>query len=283
VKEEAAIFKAMSEEVRLRIMILLTHGERRVQDLVGVTGLPQSTISRHLAYLKNNRLLVIREEGTQSFYGINRSNDVLVRSILGCLESCFLENKIARRDIDKLRSLSARTDSRSVGGNAVRILFVCVHNAARSQMAEAYTRKLGGAQVVVASAGLEPGALNPMVIAILKEKGISLTGCRSKSVHDLISQGQSFDYVITVCAESEGARCPVFPGKAKRIHWEFEDPADLKGSEAQKLKRCRQISDRIAVRVKKFLSSIFSSCPDWKNANGNVTRVFQKKAKLRCL
>jgi arsenate reductase len=260
-RREAQIFKALSEEVRLRLMILLTHGELRVQDMVEITGLPQSTVSRHLAYLRNERLATMRSENVQSLYGLNRQDDALVRTLHTCLGSCFADDEIARRDKEALKALRGRQAAFESRARATSILFVCVHNSARSQMAEAFANHLSGGGIRVLSAGFEPGGLNPFVLEVMKEKGINMAGSRSKSIDDVFDSRTRFEYVITVCAESEGQRCPSFPGETTRLHWEFEDPSNLEGPYREKLQMCRDIRDKIEKHVGEFLESIQVSSP----------------------
>ena len=93
-----------------------------------------------------------------------------------------------------------------------RVLFVCVHNSARSQMAEAFLKQLAGDRFEVESAGIEPGALNPIVVDAMKEIGIDISGNQTKDVFDFLKRGKAFSYVITVCDEASGERCPIFPG-----------------------------------------------------------------------
>lgn len=96
-----------------------------------------------------------------------------------------------------------------------RVLFVCVHNSARSQMAEAFLKKYRGEHFEVESAGLEPGKLNPIVVEAMKEVGIDISQNKTKSVFDFYKQGKQYDYVVTVCDESQSGACPVFPGKGE--------------------------------------------------------------------
>ena len=133
------------------------------------------------------------------------------------------------------------------------VLFVCVHNSARSQMAEAFLNQIGGNDFYAASAGLEPGQINPLVIAAMQEIGIDLTGKKTNDVFDFVKQGKQYDYVITVCDESAGERCPVFPGRAERLHWTFEDPSSFQGSDEQRLMRTRMVRDQIYQRVCAFV------------------------------
>lgn len=133
------------------------------------------------------------------------------------------------------------------------ILVICVHNSARSQMAEEYLRKYSGELFDVESAGLEPGRLNPFVIEVLKEDGIDISGKKTQSAFDLYNKGKTYDYVITVCSRDAHERCPVYPGKVKRLHWPFDDPSSLDGTWEAKLQRTREIRDEIKEAVKSFL------------------------------
>lgn len=136
-----------------------------------------------------------------------------------------------------------------------RVLFVCIHNSARSQMAEELLRKLAGNRFEVESAGLEPGKLNPIVVEVLQEEGIDITGKPTKAVFDLYKSGQTYDYVIAVCDGASAEQCPVFPGKAQRIHWSFTDPSKFEGTHAQKLEKVRAVKEEIKARLVSWIHS----------------------------
>ena len=136
----------------------------------------------------------------------------------------------------------------------MKVLFVCIHNSARSQMAETFLNAFGGEKYHAESAGLEPGALNPTVIEAMKEIGFDISKNKTKSVYAPSIESKSFDYVVTVCDETSAERCPVFPGKGKRFHWGFEDPSALQGDHAAKLRGTRVIRDRILAKVKEWIS-----------------------------
>lgn len=125
------------------------------------------------------------------------------------------------------------------------VLFVCIHNAARSQMAEAFTRQYGGHKYQAFSAGIEPGQLNPLVVAAMAEVGIDISGqpCRTVAQH-LQEQGEP-DIVITVCDQASAERCPGFGLGVERLHWAFEDPSSLTGDVQDKLHNTRRIRDQI--------------------------------------
>ena len=132
------------------------------------------------------------------------------------------------------------------------VLFLCIHNSARSQIAEAYLKKLAGEAIHVESAGLEPGKLNPYVVRALQEDGIDISSHKTQSVFDLRAAGRSFDYVVTVCSREAAERCPVFPGKAVRLHWPFPDPSIFTGSDAEIMQRVREIRDAVRDKVRQF-------------------------------
>ncbi len=137
-----------------------------------------------------------------------------------------------------------------------KVLFVCVHNSARSQMAEAFLKKYGGDRFEAESAGLEPGQLNPLVVDAMKEVGIDISGNKTKSVFDFYKQGRFYHYVITVCDESQSGRCPVFPSAHERLHWGFDDPSKFQGTYEEKLEQTRKVRDRIEKAVKEWMGSI---------------------------
>ena len=112
----------------------------------------------------------------------------------------------------------------------LRVLFVCVHNSARSQMAEAFINDLAGDIFEAESAGMEPGVINPVVVEVMKEIGYDLSNNQTKGVYDFFKQGKSYHYVISVCDEANAQRCPTFPGLTRRISWSLEDPAAFTGS-----------------------------------------------------
>lgn len=138
----------------------------------------------------------------------------------------------------------------------IRVLFLCVHNSARSQMAEAFLRLYGGARFRVESAGLEPGTLHPYVVKAMAEVGIDISGNRCKSAFELYRRGELFQYVITVCDAESAESCPVFPGPVQRLHWSFPDPSRFTGDEEEIMARVREVRDAVALRVWHWVGSI---------------------------
>ncbi len=130
-----------------------------------------------------------------------------------------------------------------------RVLFVCIHNSARSQMAEAFLNRACPEEFEAHSAGIEPGKLNPVVVEAMREAGIDISGNKTKGVFDLIKAGQRYAYVITVCDEASAERCPIFPGVTTRLHWGFPDPSSFKGTPAEVLEKTRQVRDTIRQKI----------------------------------
>ena len=134
-----------------------------------------------------------------------------------------------------------------------KVLFLCVHNSARSQMAEAFLKKHGGGRFEVESAGLEPGKLNPYVVRAMAEVGIDIAGNPTKSVFDLFDAKKVFQVVVTVCSKEAAEGCPVFPGLAERHHWPFNDPSSFKGTDEEIMARVRSVRDEIEDAVMTFI------------------------------
>jgi len=128
----------------------------------------------------------------------------------------------------------------------VRVMFVCTGNSARSQMPEGFTRHFGRGRIEAYSAGTEPSWLNPFAVAVMQEKGVDISGQRSKRFDQALAR--SMDLVVTVCGNAD-ERCPVLPPEVKRLHWPLEDPAAATGSNDQILATFREVRDEIEVRV----------------------------------
>ena len=130
-----------------------------------------------------------------------------------------------------------------------RVLFLCTHNSARSQMAEGLLRTMAGDQFDVFSAGTEKTRMHPLAVEAMHEIGVDISGQRSKTVDEL--SGEQFDYVITVCDRANES-CPIFPGATERIHWSFDDPSAARGTDEQRLRAFRDVRERIQQRLRTF-------------------------------
>jgi arsenate reductase len=133
-----------------------------------------------------------------------------------------------------------------------KVLFVCIHNSARSQMAEAFLNRACGDEFEAHSAGIEPGKLNPVVVDAMQEIGLDISGNQTKSVAEMIRSGRQFTYVITVCDETSAERCPVFPGITTRLHWGFPDPSAFQGPREEKLAKTREVRDAIKQKIEQW-------------------------------
>lgn len=140
-----------------------------------------------------------------------------------------------------------------------RVLFVCIHNSARSQMAEAWLNHLYGERFAAESAGLEPGTLNPYAVRVMAEAGIDISQAKTKSVFDIYKAGSLFRFVVTVCDTEAAERCPVFPGVAQRMHWSFSDPSQAKGSDEEKMAQVRAVRDEIRAKIEEWADGILSA------------------------
>jgi arsenate reductase len=133
-----------------------------------------------------------------------------------------------------------------------KVLFICVHNSARSQMAAALLNKTCGEYFVGHSAGLEPGKVNPLAVEVLEELGIDISKNQTQRVLDVWTSGQMFQFVITVCSEAEAEGCPIFPGVTTRLHWSFDDPAKFTGTHEERVERTRYVRKQIQARIDSF-------------------------------
>jgi len=137
------------------------------------------------------------------------------------------------------------------------VLFICVHNSARSQMAEVWLNHICGDSFAAESAGLEPGTLNPLVGEAMQEAGIDISKKETRVVFDVFKSGKLFSYVITVCDETSAEKCPIFAGVTKRLHWSFPDPSTLVGSRENKLAEVRKIRDEIRRKIESWCEEVY--------------------------
>jgi arsenate reductase len=137
--------------------------------------------------------------------------------------------------------------------DTMRVLFLCTHNSARSQMAEAFLRALASERCEAASAGTEQTSVHPLAVRAMAERGIDISRHRSKRHADL--PPSRWDYLITVCDDAN-ERCPFVPGAVTRLHWSFEDPSRATGSDEARLAVFRRVRDQIEARVAQWLSHL---------------------------
>jgi arsenate reductase (thioredoxin) len=147
--------------------------------------------------------------------------------------------------------------------DAIKVLFICVHNAARSRMAEALLRARGGGRFEVTSAGYEPREVNPIVIEAMKSIGVKMTATGPQpSVFDLFKEGRIFNYVISVCDAEHDQKCPIFAGVTQRLSWSFPDPSGFGGTYEEKLARVAEVRDAIGERIDAWLKTVTKDAKD---------------------
>lgn len=137
----------------------------------------------------------------------------------------------------------------------LKVLFVCTHNSARSQMAEALLRSLGGDRFEVESAGLEPRPVLPLAIKAMRQIGLDISAATPKGVFEMFKQGRRFHYVIAVCDDA-AERCPIFPAVVERIHWSFNDPASFTGTDAERLAGAARVRDEIRAAIERWVAGL---------------------------
>ena len=135
----------------------------------------------------------------------------------------------------------------------LKVLFICIHNSARSQMAEAFLNLIGEDNFIAESAGSEPAELNPLAVQVMKEIGIDISHKETKEIFDLFKSGKMYKFVITVCDVSSGERSPIYPGVCTRLQWSFKDPLYFEGTHEEKLEQTRKVRDQIKAKVEDFI------------------------------
>jgi len=153
-------------------------------------------------------------------------------------------------DLEMTIAAASRVRRKEPSMTPIRVLFVCTHNSARSQLAEALLGRFGGTDFEVHSAGTEATRVNPYAIRILAEQGIDWSGAASKVINEFL--GQQFDYVITVCDRARET-CPVFPGSTNTLHWGLDDPSDVQGTDEERLQAFRRTAMEVSARLRPFI------------------------------
>lgn len=240
-----SFLKLLAHEIRWRLLEALAYSDRRVHELVSLLGQPQNLVSYHLNRLRGQDLVKERRSSADR-------RDVYYSLDLDRLRGLFFATG------ERLHpGLSAETPAprQAVGrtGGRPRVLFLCTHNSARSQMAEGILRHLGGGRVDAASAGTEVTRVHPLAIQTMERKGIDLSGQRSKHMDELAAE--TFDYVVTVC-DRAGETCPVFPGEPERIHWSIPDPSAAAGSEEEKARAFEAAATDLFTRIRYLLTLV---------------------------
>lgn len=138
-------------------------------------------------------------------------------------------------------------------GDKIKVLFICVHNSGRSQIAEAYLKKIGGDRFEVESAGYKPTSLNPFIRKVMEEDGFDLSKKETQSTWDFFKEGKHFKYIITVCDRAHEEECPLFSKPFVQLNWPYPDPESFTGTEEEKLEQARMLRDSIKTRIEQFV------------------------------
>jgi protein-tyrosine-phosphatase/DNA-binding transcriptional ArsR family regulator len=238
------VLRLAGHPLRWRLLSELSRSDRRVGELCELASRPQSLISYHLRQLRDGGLVSTRRsaaDGRDSYY---------VLDLARCRE--LLSSAGA-----SLRPALAPAQRRSVrpahDGPLARVLFLCTGNSARSQIAEVLAAQLSGGAVGTASAGSQPKPLHPNAVRVMRERGIDISGRRSKHLSEFADQ--HFDYVISLCDRVREV-CPEFPGAPELIHWSIPDPAREPGSDEDTLPAFERTATELCSRIGFLIEAI---------------------------
>ena len=240
--------KLLAHELRWQLLAALAVGDWRVQELVARVGRPMNLVSYHLAQMRRMNLVQERRSSADA-------RDVYYSLDLERMRDLYAASGAV---LHPLLGDCAPMPQSAPAAPPVRVLFLCTHNSARSQMAEALLRQLGGPAVEVYSAGTEVSAVHPLAIEAMAGLGIVIGGQRSKHLDEF--RGQSFDAIITVC-DRVREECPVFPGDPAQIHWSFADPAAVTGDLAARQQAFADTARQLAMRVRHVLPVLLRPTP----------------------
>lgn len=237
--------KLLSHHLRWQILHLLAFSDLRVQEMAASLELPQNVVSYHLQRLRSYDLVIERRsqaDAREVYYSLN----------VGRLRQLFFSSAEALHPaLDKPNEVNPEENFENIP--PLRVLFLCTHNSARSQMAEGLLRARSRGSIQVFSAGNEPSRVHPLAIRAMNELGIDISKQNSKSLTEFL--GEEFDYVITVCDKARET-CPFFPGSPKRIHWSLPDPSAVEGDEDVRYQAFRDIALQLDTRIGYLFNAI---------------------------
>jgi thioredoxin type arsenate reductase len=239
-------FKLLANDIRRHIVILLARSDYRGQELVCRLKQPQNLVSYHLKLL-HDEALVTERRSTADERSIYYSLDHEAFRRLYFATGDTLHPAFGTTETDTQETAS------SLPSKPARVLFLCTHNSARSQMAEGIMRHLSEGRVEVRSAGNQPSEVHPTAIQVLQGMGIDISQQKSKHMDELADQ--SFDYIVTVCDRARET-CPTWPSDPERIHWSFPDPTAVEGSEEERYRAFEQIALQLTTRIRYLLIMI---------------------------
>ena len=237
-----SFLKLLAHDIRWKILVLLGRSDYHVQEIVRQLEQPQNLVSYHLRRLHDQNLVTERRstaDGRDIYYSL----DINMLRTLYFAAADSLNPVLNTTDVD----IALQEAVSHLPSKKVRVLFLCTHNSARSQMAEGILRDLNGDRIEVFSAGNQPTSLHPLAIKTMAKMGIDISRQRSKHLDQFLDQ--SFDYIVTVCDRVREA-CPTFPGDPERVHWSFIDPATVEGSEEERSRAFEQVALQLTNRLR---------------------------------
>jgi protein-tyrosine-phosphatase len=241
-----SFLKLLAHELRWSLLEALARSDRRVQELVEMVGEPANLVSYHLRRLRDQALVRERRsaaDGRDVYYSVDLER---LRGLYFATGES-LHPGFSESSPEQAADITARPS------RPARVLFLCTHNSARSQMAEGILRHLGGDRVEAHSAGTVVTRVHPLSIAAMANKGIDVSRHSSKHMDEF--EGQTFDYVVTVCDNARES-CPIFPGEPERIHWSIADPSAVEGDDDARLQAFTAAADELMGRIRFLLSVI---------------------------
>ena len=232
--------KLLANDLRWKILVLLGRSDYYVHEIVLLLAQPQNLVSYHLRKLRDQKLVTERRssaDGRDIYYSL----DVNMLRTLYFAAADSLNPALNVTDTDLRKAIS------HFPVKNVRVLFLCTHNSARSQMAEGILRHLSGGRIEAFSAGSQPTNLHPLAVRAMAKMGIDISNQRSKHLDEFLDQ--PFDFIVTVCDRIRES-CPTFPGDPERIHWSFIDPAIVEGSEKERYGAFEQVALQLTNRIR---------------------------------
>ncbi len=237
-----SFLKLLAHDIRWKILVLLGRSDYYVQEIVRQLERPQNVVSYHLRRLQDQKLVTERRS-TADARDIYYSLDVNTLRTLYFAAANSLNPVLNTADVD----IALQEAVTHLPSKKVRVLFLCTHNSARSQMAEGILRHLSGGRIEAISAGSQPTNLHPLAIQTMAKMGIDISQQRSKHLEEFLDQ--SFDYIVTVCDRVREA-CPTFPGDPERVHWSFIDPTTVEGTEQERSRAFEQVALQLMNRIR---------------------------------
>jgi thioredoxin type arsenate reductase len=239
-----SFLKLLAHELRWQLVEALARSDRRVQELVQLVGEPANLVSYHLRQLRDQALVTERRSAADG-------RDVYYSLDLDRIKNLYLATGESLHPGFRDQPGTLAQDGAVETARRIRVLFLCTHNSARSQMAEAILRELGGHRVEVASAGTEATRVHPLAVREMAERGLDISSQRSKHMDELV--GERFDFVVTVCDNARES-CPIFPGDPERIHWSIPDPAAVEGPEKPRRQAFKRAANELTTRIRYLLA-----------------------------